>query len=73
MATERQDIHWHDLRHLKSVSCAAFRDPILLKAMKIMVRNLLRGEKLLNKLSLNKLRSIVGILLRGERKKFHAT
>ena len=36
--------------------------------MKIMVRNLLRGEKLLNKL-----RSIVRNLLRGERKKFYAT
>ena len=44
------------------------RDAIPLKAMKIMVRNLLRGEKLLNKL-----RSIVRNLLRGERKKFYAT
>ena len=45
-----------------------FRDEIPLKAMKIMVRNLLRGAKLLNKL-----RSIVRNLLRGERKKFYAT
>ena len=45
-----------------------FRHAIPLKAMKIMVRNLLRGEKLLNKL-----RSMVRNLLRGERKKFYAT
>ena len=45
-----------------------FTDPIPLKAMKIMVRNLSRDEKLLNKL-----RSLVRNLLRGERKKFCAT
>ena len=65
---------------MKSVPCAAFSGIFpcgggikiqrsdSTESHEVMVRNLLRGEKLLNKL-----RSIVRNLLRGERKKFYAT